>query len=105
MTSQPLLFPRLSSVLTRSKSGAIGPLSLQKGVDDKELRHDVKDVEKFGHEKGQRQIEERLLLPTLLAEDEIPLKIGVDDVTSVSANHVTTVLFSVYAHFAQLESA
>ena len=74
---------------------------MQEGVDDEKLSDDVEDVKQFGDEKRQRQIEERLFLPTLLAEDEVPLEVGVDDVTRVRANHVATVLLSVDANFAQ----
>ena len=69
------------------------------------MSYNVEDVENFGEEKGESQIEERLLLPTSFAEDEIPLEVGVDDVASVGADHISTVLFGVYADLTQLVSA
>ena len=84
---------------------SIGSLSLQKCVDNKELRHNVEHVKEFGEEKREGQIEERLLLPTLLAEDEVAFEVGVDDVASVGANHVASMFLSIDTHFAQLVSA
>ena len=95
----------ITTRLTRLQIASIGSLSLQKRVDDKELSHNVEHVKEFGEEKREGQIEERLLLPTLLAEDEVAFEVGVDDVASVGANHVASMLLGIDTHFAQLVSA